>query len=44
MEQNIFKGINAIEFSKRFQNNEDCYNYLITSVLILIEDIQLVMI
>ena len=30
MEQNIFKGINAIEFSKRFQNNDDCYNYLIT--------------
>jgi len=25
----MFKGINAIEFTKRFQNNEDCYNYLI---------------
>ena len=25
----MFKGINAIEFSKRFQSNEDCYLYLI---------------
>ncbi len=25
----MFKGINAIEFSKKFTNNEDCYNYLI---------------
>ncbi|MCX6323619.1 MAG: IS1595 family transposase, partial [Sphingobacteriales bacterium] len=24
----MFKGINAIEFSKRFQTNEDCYRYL----------------
>ncbi len=26
----MFKGINAIEFSKRFGNNEDCYKYLMT--------------
>jgi transposase-like protein len=26
----MFKGINAIEFSKRFQTNEDCYRYLIS--------------
>ena len=26
----MFKGINAIEFSKRFSNNEECYNYLIS--------------
>ena len=26
----MFKGINAIAFGKKFQNNEDCYNYLIT--------------
>jgi len=26
----MFKGINAIEFSKKFANNEDCYKYLIT--------------
>ena len=25
----MFKGINAIEFGKRFTNNEDCYLYLI---------------
>lgn len=25
----MFKGINAIEFSKRFNNNEACYQYLI---------------
>jgi hypothetical protein len=25
----MFKGINAIEFNKRFSNNEDCYRYLI---------------
>lgn len=25
----MFKGINAIVFSKKFTNNEDCYNYLI---------------
>jgi hypothetical protein len=25
----MFKGINAIEFSKRFHNNEACYKYLI---------------
>ena len=25
----MFKGINAIEFSKKFTNNEDCYKYLI---------------
>jgi len=25
----MFKGINAIEFSKRFHNNESCYQYLI---------------
>lgn len=25
----MFKGINAIEFSKRFQSNEDCYRYLL---------------
>ena len=25
----MFKGINAIEFAKRFKNNEDCYLYLI---------------
>jgi hypothetical protein len=25
----MFKGINAIEFSRRFQNNEDCYQYLL---------------
>lgn len=25
----MFKGINAIEFSKRFNTNEDCYNYLL---------------
>lgn len=25
----MFKGINAIEFNKRFSNNEDCYEYLI---------------
>jgi len=25
----MFKGINAIEFSKRFQTNENCYDYLI---------------
>jgi transposase-like protein len=25
----MFKGINAIEFSKKFTNNEDCYRYLI---------------
>jgi KaiC/GvpD/RAD55 family RecA-like ATPase len=25
----MFKGINAIEFNKRFANNEDCYQYLI---------------
>jgi transposase-like protein len=25
----MFKGINAIEFSKRFQTNEDCYHYLL---------------
>jgi len=24
----IFKGLNAIEFSKKFQSNEDCYLYL----------------
>jgi transposase-like protein len=24
----MFKGINAIEFNKRFRNNEDCYKYL----------------
>lgn len=24
----MFKGINAIDFSKRFQTNEDCYRYL----------------
>jgi len=23
-----FKGVNAIEFYKRFQNDEDCYEYL----------------
>ncbi len=26
----MFKGINAIEFSKKFTSNEDCYKYLIT--------------
>jgi hypothetical protein len=26
----MFKGINAIEFSKKFTSNEDCYNYLMT--------------
>lgn len=26
----MFKGINAIEFSKRFQTNEDCYRYLMS--------------
>jgi len=26
----MFKGINGIEFSKRFQSNEDCYQYLLT--------------
>jgi len=25
----MFKGINAIEFSKQFNTNEDCYNYLL---------------
>ena len=25
----MFKGINAIEFNKRFSSNEDCYNYLV---------------
>ena len=25
----MFKGINAIEFSKRFKSNEDCYLYLV---------------
>jgi hypothetical protein len=25
----MFKGINAIEFNKRFNSNEDCYKYLI---------------
>lgn len=25
----MFKGINAIAFSKKFTNNEDCYNYLV---------------
>ena len=25
----MFKGINGIEFSKRFQTNEDCYRYLL---------------
>jgi len=25
----MFKGINAIEFNKRFSNNEACYQYLI---------------
>jgi transposase-like protein len=25
----MFKGINAIEFNKRFQNNDDCFAYLI---------------
>ena len=25
----MFKGINAIEFSKRFQNNDDCFEYLV---------------
>ena len=25
----MFKGINAIEFTKRFQDNESCYLYLI---------------
>lgn len=25
----MFKGMNAIEFSKKFQTNEDCYQYLI---------------
>jgi hypothetical protein len=24
----MFKGINAIDFSKRFQTNNDCYQYL----------------
>ena len=27
--QSKFKEIDAIEFSKRFQNNEDCCSYLI---------------
>jgi transposase-like protein len=26
----MFEGINAIEFSKRFQSNEDCYRYLMS--------------
>ena len=26
----MFKGINAIEFSKQFKTNEDCYRYLIS--------------
>ena len=26
----MFKGINAIEFSKRFQSNKDCYEYLVS--------------
>lgn len=25
----MFKGINAIEFNKKFRTNEDCYHYLI---------------
>ena len=25
----MFKGINAIQFSKRFYDNENCYLYLI---------------
>lgn len=25
----MFKGINAIEFAKRFQTNQDCYHYLL---------------
>ncbi len=25
----MFKGVNAIEFGKRFKTNEDCYNYLL---------------
>lgn len=24
----MFKGINAIEFNKRFKSNEDCFEYL----------------
>ena len=26
----MFKGINAIDFSKHFQSNEDCYKYLMS--------------
>lgn len=25
----MFEGLNSIEFSKKFSNNEDCYNYLL---------------
>ena len=27
--ENIFKGINAIEFGKKFRNNTDCLDYLV---------------
>lgn len=25
----MFKGINAIDFNKRFKNNDDCFAYLV---------------
>lgn len=28
MEKGIYKGVNSIEFHRRFQSDEDCFEYL----------------